>query len=203
MLFTTLLEKNIRRVYLADASSVVLWSPFVSNVLAFVFVLACRAGAGPEMIAICTSLMYVPSTLAFVMPMLSRRMPLGAMVILLRMLAGAGMLYCALVPTLTGLAVAFTVAMLAYGFAEIAYPALFNALYPAEYQTRVLGLIQTERSALVFVSLLALGPMLKALDSTGGIRLLGGLGVLGILVTLLPVRERPAAVPLPAAAENA
>jgi len=146
---------------------------------AFGLVLAKRDDAPTWVISAGVIAMFLPSVLAWVVPLLSRRIRLGTLVLLFRLLAGVALLPCALYPSLATFLIGCMLELTAIGLADYSYPVLMKQLYPADAHRRIFGMIYTLRALLMFTSFVALGWVLDHLthDAAAGYRLLALVGI--------------------------
>lgn len=183
-------ERETRAIFLADSTANVVWVMLLIGLQSFAMVMARRLGAGAFLLSAGSALMYLPGMLTGSLPLLCRRFPLGGVMIALRVIAGCGTLLCLCWPSLYGLAFGFAIMTIAGGWVEACYPVFVRSVYPAATHSRVMGTIFTARALAAFLWVLLLGWLISNDSPVQSIRVLGGVGVLGIVSAMLHWRFR-------------
>ena len=167
------LDHRTRQTYRYDALGNVAGATIAAIVSTFGLVLAKRADAPIWLISFGVAGMFVPSLLAWLVPCCCRRLPVGAVILCFRLLAGLTMLPAIISPSLETFLLGYILALICIGLADYTYPALLQRLYQPEEQRVCFSFTFALRATLMLLMFLALGPILDTLSAQHGFRLLG------------------------------
>jgi len=174
---TPQIHRDTRLTYRYDALGNVAGAMLSAMLNAFGLFLAKQGDAPDWIVFVGVAMLFTPSLLAWVMPLVLRRFPLGGTLTALRLLAGFFLLPCIIHPSRGWFLFGYTGALILIVLADYVYPVLLRILYRPEEQRSVLGTIFAVRAVAMFVMFLALGAMLDRMTPQNGFRLLGVLAI--------------------------
>ncbi|MHB0939155.1 MAG: hypothetical protein ACYC6A_22415 [Armatimonadota bacterium] len=177
MFLTPQIHRDRRRTYRYDALGNVAGAMLSAMLNAFGLFLAKQGNAPDWIIFVGVAGLFTPSLLAWMMPLLLRRFPLGGTLVALRLLAGFFLLPCIIHPSRGWFLFGYTGALILIVLADYVYPSLLRILYRAEEQRSVLSTIFAVRAVAMFIMFLALGAILDRLTPSNGFRVLGVLAI--------------------------
>lgn len=175
---TPQIHRDTRRTYRYDALGNVAGAMLHAMLTAFGMFLAKQGHAPDWVVFVGVAGQFAPSLLAWAMPLVLRRVPLGGALLTLRLLAGFFLLPCIIHPTRGWFLFGYMGALILIVLADYAYPSMLRLLYHPEEHRSVFSTIFAIRAISMFILFLALGAVLDRLAPREGFRLLGCLAIL-------------------------
>ena len=171
------IHRDTRQTYRYDALGNVAGAMLSAMLIAFGMFLAKQGRAPDWVVFVGVAGQFAPSLLAWAMPLVLRRVPLGSLLTALRLLAGFFLLPCIIHPSRGWFLFGYTGALILIVLADYVYPSLLRLLYRPEEHRSVFSTIFAVRAVSMFVMFLVLGAVLDRLAPQDGFRLLGCLAI--------------------------
>ncbi len=162
----------------------------MGSIGAYAMVLARRAGVGSNVIGLTVAVSYLPLAMAWLGPLACRRIPIGLFHAALRGVAASALLVAAIWPSLPALLVGTFGALFFGPLADSVYPALFRLIYQRADQARLMGILYGAKVLAGAMCVLTLGQWMDHLSIEASVRVLGAMGALGVVSSLVMFRFR-------------